>query len=646
MNEIHYLTRGIALLLTGLSLVIAVTLTAPQTTRADPGVLCAAPSAVGSGNCSSWANACTLQTALANALSGDEIWVKKGVHYPGTSRADAFTLKNDVAIYGGFAGTETQRNQRNWQTNKTVLSGDIDRNDLTDPNGVVTTTVNIRGSNAYHVVTAPSGTNDTAVLDGFVVTAGQANVDAWSYYCGAGMYTSGSNPRLTNVTFSGNYAGRGGGMYNDGSNPTLTNVTFSGNNASFGGGIYNDGNNPTLTSVTFSDNYAVSGGGMYNDGSSPMLTDITFSGNHAGEGSGMYNYHSSPTLTSVTFSGNTASSSGGGMYNDGSSPTLTNVTFSGNSARTGGGMHNDSSNPTLMNVTFSGNSANYGGGMYNHGSSPMLTNVTFNDNSADYYGGGMYNSNNSSPTLTNVTFSGNSARTGGGMHNDSSSPTLTNLTFSGNSARTGGGMYNSSSSPTLTNLTFSGNSAAYYGGGMYNNTSSPTLKNVTFSGNGASYKGGGMYNASSSPALRNVIMWGDTATSERELYNSPNPPSIAYSDIQGCGGSGGGWNSACGTDSGHNIDADPRFVDADGPDNTPGTADDNLRLQLTSPCIDAGNNAVVPSEVTTDLDGNPRFMDIPSVPNTGNGTPPIVDMGAYEARPSWGVYLPLVLRNH
>lgn len=72
---------GIALLLIGLSLTIAVNLTALRIVRADPGVLYAAPTAQGSNNCSSWANACTLQTALAQAVSGDEIWVKAGVSF-------------------------------------------------------------------------------------------------------------------------------------------------------------------------------------------------------------------------------------------------------------------------------------------------------------------------------------------------------------------------------------------------------------------------------------------------------------------------------------------------------------------------------------------------------------------------------------
>ena len=556
MNKTRYLSRGMAFLLSGLSLIIAVALTAPKSARANPGVLYAAPTAQGSGNCSGWANACTLQYALSCAVSGDEIWVKKGVHYPGTTRGATFTLKNGVALYGGFAGTETSRTQRNWQTNVTVLSGDIDGNDITDPNGVVTTTANISGTNAYHVVTG-GGTDNTAVLDGFIITAGQAN---------------GSSPNDS-----------GGGMRNYNSSPTLTNVTFSGNTADYGGG--------------------------------------------------MDNYNSSPTLTNVTFSGNSATWHGGGIHNSGSNPALKDVTFSVNSAYYGGGMCNDSSSPTLTNVIFSDNSATqYGGGMYNAGSSnPTLTNVTFSGNYAVWDGGGMYNYNSSSPKLKNVNFSVNSATwNGGGMRNYNSSPTLTNVTFSGNTADYGGGICNEGSNPGLTNVTFSGNSASY-GGGMYNVSSSgQKLVNVTFSGNSANNLGGGIYNSNSSPALRNIIMWGDTATSGREIYNSSSTPSIAYSDIQGCIGFMG-WNPACGTDSGGNIDAAPLFVDADGADDTPGTADDNLRLQLTSPAIDAGNNAVVPSGVTTDLDGNPRIV---------NG---VVDMGAYEVQRK--IFLPLIMRG-
>ena len=57
-------------------------------------------------------------------------------------------------------------------------------------------------------------------------------------------------------------------------------------------------------------------------------------------------------------------------------------------------------------------------------------------------------------------------------------------------------------------------------------------------------------------------------------------------------------------------------------------------MQSGSPCIDAGDNTAVPADVDTDLAGNPRFLDDPAAPDTGNSAtgPPFVDMGAYEYR--------------
>ncbi|MEE8202061.1 MAG: choice-of-anchor Q domain-containing protein, partial [Candidatus Acidoferrales bacterium] len=59
----------------------------------------------------------------------------------------------------------------------------------------------------------------------------------------------------------------------------------------------------------------------------------------------------------------------------------------------------------------------------------------------------------------------------------------------------------------------------------------------------------------------------------------------------------------------------------------------DYRLTAASPCIDAADNTAVPEGITTDLDGNPRFLEIPETPDTGNppGGGPIVDMGAYES---------------
>jgi hypothetical protein len=130
-----------------------------------------------------------------------------------------------------------------------------------------------------------------------------------------------------------------------------------------------------------------------------------------------------------------------------------------------------------------------------------------------------------------------------------------------------------------------------------------------------------MVNTSTSfPTVTNCIFWDNMDVSgvgtETPIVG---PAQVNYSLVQR------GWTGPGGVG---NIDADPQFVDPDGPDNIIGTRDDNLRLRYGSPAIDAGDNTAV--TVLADLDGNPRFVDDPHTPDTGNGTPPIVDMGAYE----------------
>jgi hypothetical protein len=325
-------------------------------------ILFAVPSGQTSGLCGSWANACELRYALTSAISGQEIWAAAGTYKPtsGSDRSATFQLIDGVALYAGFVGTETVRDQRNPTANITILSGDIDGNDSQTPIITDLTTVTGITTNSYNVVT---GANN-AILDGFTITAGNANggtcpnIDCY----GGGMNNYSSSPELTNIIFSGNWATYGGGMFNDNSHPSLTKVTFSNNSVQYGGGgmFGQGGSNPTLTTVTFIGNSANKGGGMFNhNGSNTTLTDVTFSENSADEGGGMFNQVSSnPVLINVTFSSNLAYK-GGAMYNSGSSPTMTNVTFSANSAVDhGGGMYiADYSYPQFRNTIFWGNTA-------------------------------------------------------------------------------------------------------------------------------------------------------------------------------------------------------------------------------------------------------------------------------------------------
>ena len=296
-------------------------------------------SASGAGTGASWTDAYQyLQDALAAASSGDQIWVAAGVYYPdegsGMTNDDqtaTFTLIDDVGVYGGFAGTETLRSQRDWVTNVTVLSGDIDQNDTSDPNGVVTDVADIAGSNAYHVITG-GGTNSSAVLDGFTVTAGLAN--------GTGIDVN------------------GGGMYNFSSSPTLANVAFTGNQATnWGGGMYIYSGSSTLTDVSFTGNLAACGGGIYIVAGDVTPSNVSFTSNSANAGGGMYIFSGSSTLTNVIFAGNHASDSGGGMYNYLSNLILANVTFTGNQADYGGGMYNRDNVLILVNTILWNNQA-------------------------------------------------------------------------------------------------------------------------------------------------------------------------------------------------------------------------------------------------------------------------------------------------
>ena len=268
----------------------------------------------GSGNFTgdSWANASNLIQRSINTNGVAQVWVAGGTYKPrnraddmndadANDRNNAFVLKKDVKVYGGFAGTETLLNKRNLAltANASILSGDLG--------------ITGNGDNAYHVVIG-AGDVGSAVLDGFIIKEGGA--------AGTGSAT---------VTINGQilYTGRGAGIYNSLSSPIVTNVLITENTAtSAGAGVANENKaKPIFTNVTISGNAASgNGGGMFNGGSSPVLTNVVVSGNTSGRsGGGMYNgadYRSSspsfPVLTNVTIAGNTAvdANSSGGMYND------------------------------------------------------------------------------------------------------------------------------------------------------------------------------------------------------------------------------------------------------------------------------------------------------------------------------------------
>jgi Tol biopolymer transport system component len=315
--------------------------------------------ATGLNTGASWADAYTdLQAALAAATAGDEIWVAAGTYKPtaGTDRSISFNLKEGVSLYGGFAGTESARSQRDWTANVTTLSGDIGKSNSSYDNS--------------RLVVAVSNVT-IATLDGFTISDGTADDfnDAVPYRtgaCAAGLRSSSSSPTLCNLIISNNDARAGygnvygGGMLVSGGSPTLSNVTFSGNAArgdlnnrsAYGGGMYVSSGSPTLTNVTFSHNCAAgywdgyaAGGGLYLAGGSAELANVVFRGNYLGgyctalSGGGMYVSYAAATLTNVTFVDNVGIIAKIGNRNDalagGGSVTVTNGIFWGDSSNDG-----------------------------------------------------------------------------------------------------------------------------------------------------------------------------------------------------------------------------------------------------------------------------------------------------------------------
>ena len=324
-----------------------------------------------SGDGRSWATAYKyLQDALyvaADPLNGrGEIRVAQGTYYPDQSewapvtpadRAATFEMQNNLALRGGYRGSTGggDPDDRDVTMFESILSGDYANDDNPfDPYS--------NRENSYHVITSYED-ESSAVLDGFVIFAGNAN-GGDDNNSGGGMYSYDSNPTILSCTFMRNSADYdGGGMFINYGSPTLMGCMFSGNvSHDDGGGISNVWSQPLLIDCIFRGNWALyQGGGMWNGDAKPEVINCSFIGNTAQEGGGMYNFNvsffssESATLTNCAFCANDADY-GGGMYSSDTiadvEPTLSNCIFWGNSDLSGNdeGAQISGGDPT---VTFS-----------------------------------------------------------------------------------------------------------------------------------------------------------------------------------------------------------------------------------------------------------------------------------------------------
>jgi len=322
--------------------------------------------ATGGNNGTSWASAYTdLQDALARAGEGFEIWVAAGTYKP-TDDEDisiSFELKEGVFLYGGFSGAEKALNDRNWNTNLTILSGYLDA-----------------GYNSRHVVL---GANN-ATINGFTISDGL-------------LFPEGGE--------------MGSGMYNKDCSPVITNCVFTGNESFMGGsGIYNENSNAVITSCTFTDNYTEHwGGGIYNYNSSPLILDCSFISNTADVGGGLVNDSSNPEIRNCLITGH-MTDTGGGMYNLDSNSLIINCDIRHNSARegTGGGIANSGGTTRIINSVFFSNFGYPGyaaGGVFSGGGETHIINCSFAKNTSNsFLGGGAAAVNGNNFDIVNSIF--------------------------------------------------------------------------------------------------------------------------------------------------------------------------------------------------------------------------------------------------
>lgn len=358
-------------------------------------------SATGANDGTSWADAYTdLQDALNadNTPAPAQLWLAAGVYKPvvpqtygsptGGERGRSFIPRSGITIYGGFSGVESSLEQRDWEANRSVLSGDIANSSTTDAQGIVQHPNDLGGGNSYHVVYANSQTFASAILDGVVITGGWAD-----------------NTYQTCTSSFGYHSRHGGGVYSDNGQPVFHNVLIIGNKARcYGGGVYNtSGGRLKFENVTIRYNEAErGGGGLYSrdlgssSGSSLELSHTVISDNQGSFGAGIY-VTAHADLNNVDVSRNHSSGSGGGIYFSGVEMNLHNVTLQANhSGGYGGAVYfTNSGQMHFDNALLAGNQAQQGGGIYrsNLNSSMNLRNVAIVSNRASTTAGGIVGTN-------------------------------------------------------------------------------------------------------------------------------------------------------------------------------------------------------------------------------------------------------------
>ncbi len=300
----------------------------------------------------SWATAFdNLHAALAAAGPGDEVWVASGTYVPSTTDSTvSFVVPSGIGLYGGFAGNETARSQRDPDANVTVLSGDVGGDDTFDGSQWVLVFGDL--GNSGHVLDA-TGVDASTVIDGFTISQGwigpAGTISTNPLLWGSGLYMPGGSATVRNCRFLSNRAafGPGAGAYVYDGSPVFENCRFEYNTCHIadGGGLFTGGDGSPIVrdtlfaynSITF-DNIDNVGGGWDNETTGPALVErCRFIGNSVlpffvyggvGYGGGFNSFSGGCDVRDCEFINNRAPV-GGGMITWADSK-VTNSLFAGN----------------------------------------------------------------------------------------------------------------------------------------------------------------------------------------------------------------------------------------------------------------------------------------------------------------------------
>jgi len=233
--------------------------------------------------------------ARAKNGCGREIWVALGTYGPGAQPGDTFVIPDGLAVYGGFVGSETSRDERRPGVWPTVLSGEIG-----DPGET--------GDNVRWVVEADvAGTAQTTILDGFIIARGKE----------AGLALQGCGPKLHigNCVIEDN---AGHGLRCTGSEPNVVACVIR-DNGGDGVNAWGSAAGPRLQRCKV---YANGGRGVYTQGCAPVVLE-SFLHHNAAVG---IEPNEAPTNPASVLRNNTITCNWGGgvARSGGAAPALSN----------------------------------------------------------------------------------------------------------------------------------------------------------------------------------------------------------------------------------------------------------------------------------------------------------------------------------